>query len=57
MGEHTLYLVVCGSTRIVVDELLEERLALDVALAHDQVHHCSPWVQYPLEHVDERDDA
>ena len=32
-------------------EYVSERLAVDVALAHDQVHHCSPWVQYPLEHV------
>lgn len=48
-----LYLVVCGTTRVVLDELAVERVALDVALAHDQVHHCSPWVQYPLEHVDD----
>jgi hypothetical protein len=46
-----LYLVVCGRTRVLLDELTNEALTVDVALAHDQVHHCSPWVQYPLEHV------
>jgi hypothetical protein len=50
-GGPVLYLVVCGTTRVTLDELVEERVALDVALAHDQVHHCTPWVQYPLEHI------
>jgi hypothetical protein len=50
-----LYLVVCGRTHVLLDELTNEALAVDVALAHDQVHHCSPWVQYPLEHIHQED--
>lgn len=46
------FLVMCGTTHVELDRLDDERLAVDVALAHDQVHHCSPWVQIPLEHVD-----
>ena len=42
-------------THVQLDELTSEDLAVDIALAHDQVHHCSPWVQYPLEHVHQED--
>lgn len=56
MTEEALYLVMCGRLRVVLDEVVSEQLATDIALAHDQVHHCSPWVQHPLEHV-YRDDG
>lgn len=51
MPVDTLYLVMCGLERTVVDELGSDAAAVRVAIAHDAVHHCSPWVQYPLEHV------
>jgi hypothetical protein len=46
-----LYLIMCGTVRVVLDEVTSEELATDIALAHDQVHHCTPWIQHPLEHV------
>lgn len=45
-----LYLIVCGLTHIELGEVTTEKIAIDVALEHDRVHHCSPWIQYPLEH-------
>lgn len=51
MPPDVLYLVVCGLTHIELGEVTTEKIAVDVALEHDRVHHCSPWIQYPLEHV------
>jgi hypothetical protein len=56
MIDATVYLVMCGLTRETLDELTAEFLAVDVALAHDRVHRCTPWIQYPLEHVHREDD-
>jgi hypothetical protein len=47
----TLYVVMCGSTQHQLDELASEDQAVQRALEHDRYHHCTPWVQYPLEHV------
>jgi hypothetical protein len=58
MGEDPgpVYLVMCGTTRVELAEVSSEFVAVDVALNHDVVHHCSPWIQYPLEHVHRPDD-
>lgn len=45
-----MYLAVCGSTRVVLDELDDERLAYAVAANHEAVHRCGAWVQPPLVH-------
>ena len=51
-----LYVVMCGKTHVQLEELVDEDEAVTMALMHDQAHHCSPWVQYPLEHVHRADD-
>lgn len=48
MTPDVLYLAVCGSTRVVLDELDVEELAYSVAAAHEAAHHCGAWVQPPL---------
>jgi len=52
----TLYVVMCGFTHMQLDELPTDEQATRRALEHDAYHHCSPWVQYPLEHI-HHDDA
>jgi hypothetical protein len=52
-----LYVVMCGKTHVQLEELVDEDQAVAMALTHDQAHHCSPWVQYPLEHVHQDPDA
>jgi len=47
----TLYVVMCGTSHLQLDELTTDEAATAAALEHDRIHHCSPWVQYPLEHV------
>lgn len=56
MPDAGVYLVMCGRLRVVLDEAHDPQLATDIALAHDQVHHCTPWVQHPLEHLFTPDD-
>jgi len=59
MGEvvGAVYVVMCGTDREVVAERGDELAALHTALEHDVVHHCSPWIQYPLEHVHRPDEG
>ena len=56
MSPDVLYVVMCGLTHMQLDELVTEAQATQRALDHDAYHHCTPWVQYPLEHV-HRDDS
>jgi hypothetical protein len=47
----TVFLVMCGADQLAWQAVEGEDAAIAAALEHDQLHHCSPWVQYPLEHV------
>jgi hypothetical protein len=51
MSDDVVYLIVCGATQLELGQAAGEQDATDLALEHDRYHHCSPWIQYPLEHI------
>lgn len=53
-GRGVGYLVMCGVVREPVQWTPDQEHAHDLARAHEDTHHCTPWVQYPLEHGHDR---
>ena len=51
MSEDLLYRAYCGKGNRLLDEVDREHVAVAIATAHEEHHHCGAWWERPFEHT------